>query len=339
MACGLGAVILVLILVRIQPEEQPIDLGDLKSDLQKLQQQEIALQSELKEKSNERAAFDTASQSLAERVAAARAKLQSLAQDTSSKQAQLESLKEKIEKTPIAKKQDVVQDDKVGEENYLLGLKVEGRRIVFLVDMSASMTDEKLIHIIRRKSGPDLGKKQGPKWQRTKRVVRWLSNRIPPQSKAMVIGYNNQTQAIGPTNWFQENDGLAISKIFSDLDAVVPAFATNLQKALDQAKSLSPAPTDYYVVTDGLPTAGTSNYRSLNPFAKCSSLTGKSTIISVACRVKLFRQTVRESGPAFTNKVNVVLLPLEGDPDAAPEYWGWTNATGGLLISPAVNWP
>jgi len=339
MACGLGAVILVLILVKIQPEEQPIDLADLESDLQKLQQQEVVLKSELEQKSEERAALEGATETLATRVAAAREKLLTLAKNTSSKQAQLESLKEKIEKTPIAKKQDVVQDDKGGEENYLLGLKVEGRRIVFLVDMSASMTDEKLIHIIRRKSGQDSGKKLGPKWQRTKRVVRWLSNRIPSQSKAVVIGFNNQTQSIGPANWFQGNDEAAITKIFTDLDAIVPAFATNLQKALNQAKTLSPAPTDYYIVTDGLPTVGTSNYRSLNPFAKCSSLLGKSNVISGACRVKLFRQTVRESSPAFSKKVNVVLLPLEGDPDAAPEYWGWTNATGGLLISPAVNWP
>lgn len=339
MACGLGAVILVLILVKIQPEELPIDLGDLKSDLGKLQQQESMLQSELEQKSAENTTLLSRTKSLQERVTDAWKKIQSLNVDTSSKQAQLEHLKESIEKTPVAKKQDTVQDDKGGEENYLLGLKVEGKRIAFLVDMSASMTDEKLIHIIRRKSGLDTGKKQGPKWQRTKRVTRWLSNRIPAQSQAIVIGFNNETHSIGPANWFKGADGAAISKIFADLDAVIPSNATNLQKALNKAGALSPAPTDYYLVTDGLPTMGTSNYRSLNPFSNCSSLTGKSNTISGECRVKLFRQTVRDSGPSSSRTVNVVLLPLEGDPDAGPEYWGWTNAMGGLLISPAANWP
>jgi hypothetical protein len=38
-------------------------------------------------------------------------------------------------------------------------------------------------------------------------------------------------------------------------------------------------------------------------------------------------------------KVNVILLPIEGDPQASPEFWNWTASTGGLLISPAESWP
>ena len=48
-----------------------------------------------------------------------------------------------------------------GEEDYLLGLKVEGRRIAILIDRSASMTDERLIDIIRRKVRTDAEKRAG----------------------------------------------------------------------------------------------------------------------------------------------------------------------------------
>jgi len=94
-----------------------------------------------------------------------------------------------------------------------------------------------------------------------------------------------------------------------------------------------------YVVTDGLPTAGQSRYASLNPFASCRSLLGKSSNISGDCRVKLFRQSVNESSPKSGVTINVILLPIEGDPQAAPEYWAWSASTGGLLISPALSWP
>jgi len=34
-----------------------------------------------------------------------------------------------------------------------------------------------------------------------------------------------------------------------------------------------------------------------------------------------------------------VLLPIEGDPQASHEFWKWTAATDGILISPATSWP
>ena len=43
-------------------------------------------------------------------------------------------------------------------------------------------------------------------------------------------------------------------------------------------------PTDVYLITDGLPTAGTGGYRSLNPFSDCSALWGGATSISTILR-------------------------------------------------------
>ena len=38
-------------------------------------------------------------------------------------------------------------------------------------------------------------------------------------------------------------------------------------------------------------------------------------------------------------ETNVILLPLEGDPEAAPNFWMWTANTGGLLLIPSKDWP
>ena len=96
--------------------------------------------------------------------------------------------------------------------------------------------------------------------------------------------------------------------------------------------------TDLYIITDGLPTAGGSNYTHVNPLSECSSLLGKSKSISGECRVELFRQSINDASLTGL-KINIILLPIEGDPDAVNEYWSWAAATGGLVISPAENWP
>src|SRR5690606_30009129 len=111
---------------------------------------------------------------------------------TEEKLAEIKSVTEEIVKKPPLRKDDPVESDQGGEESYLLGLKVEGQRIAFLIDTSASMTDEKLVDIIGRKIGSDTEKKRGPKWQRTIRIVKWLANRIPRSSNARFVGFNEK---------------------------------------------------------------------------------------------------------------------------------------------------
>jgi hypothetical protein len=37
--------------------------------------------------------------------------------------------------------------------------------------------------------------------------------------------------------------------------------------------------------------------------------------------------------------VNVILLPLEGDPSAAAAYWVLAQSTKGSFLSPSKDWP
>nr|VFK27744.1 MAG: von Willebrand factor type A domain-containing protein [Candidatus Kentron sp. MB]VFK30264.1 MAG: von Willebrand factor type A domain-containing protein [Candidatus Kentron sp. MB]VFK75159.1 MAG: von Willebrand factor type A domain-containing protein [Candidatus Kentron sp. MB] len=336
MSCGLGAVVLVFMLVKHNVDTAAVEIEPLTEKLQRLEQKETELQQTF-------SVLRDVARSEAEKIAEARARVSqlesTLAQKKSSlvrKQDRLAALKSHIKTMPIAKKEDVVEDDRGGEEEYLMGLEVKGRRIAVLLDSSASMTDERLIDIIRRKNGAPAGKRRGPKWVRAKRVVRWLLARAPKASQVAVVGFNDSVKTLGGTGWRNARDAAAIKAIHRALNQVVPQGPTNLQKGLNAVSRLGP--TDLYVITDGLPTVGESRYAGLNPFARCRSLIGRAKTISGECRVKLFRHTIKNSAKRGV-RANVILLPIEGDPNAANEYWGWASKTGGLLISPAENWP
>lgn len=337
MASGLGAIILVLILVKQDVDQAAPELDLLQADAARLEQQKMQQKQSAAELAQSTLAEITEIASIQAKIAALKADLSQTSDVVSQKRMAMSSVKESIKLSPGANKDDVVASDVGGEENYVMGIKVEGPKILFLVDSSASMTDEKLIDIIRRKNSADSEKKSAPKWQRTKRTLRWLIARAPKSSQVAVVAYHKQAKVLGSGGWFSSRDGKRVGMVYSDLDSLIPTGSTNLQHGLQVAAGLKP--TDIYLVTDGLPTAGQSRYASLNPFAACGSLLGKSNTISGDCRVKLFRHSIVESAPARGTKVNVILLPIEGDPQAAPEYWRWTAATGGLLISPAASWP
>lgn len=335
MSCGLGAVILVFMLVKQNVADAPAEIDNLKKDISTLEQARDESQQRLDEIRQSLAKESVDITTLRAKLAAKRADINEKNTNLASASVALDTLKENITKIKVPKKQDLIETRQVNEEEYLLGLKVEGRKIAILVDVSASMTNEKLIDIITTKSSSDKAKVSAPKWIRTKRVLEWMLARLPKTSDIIVVGFNDKAKQLGGKGWMGVNNG-NINSILSDANSTVPQGATNLQKGLDAIKKFSP--TNLYVITDGLPTKGESRFTSLNPFSSCSSLTGSGKTISGECRKRLFRQTIMESG-MLSAQVDVVLLPIEGDPEAAYEYWLWTSALGGIMISPASNWP
>lgn len=335
MSCGLGAVILVFMLVKQNIGDAPAEIDNLKKDISTLEQARDESQLRLDEvtASLEKENIDVAA--LRAKLAAKRANMAQEKANLASAVASLDMLKDNITKIKVPEKQDLIETRQVNEEQYLLGLNIEGRKIAILLDVSASMTNEKLIDIIMTKSRSDSVKKNAPKWRRTQAVLGWMLARLPKTSEIVVVGFSDNAKQFGGTGWMKANSD-SIKAIMNDANATVPQGPTNLQKGLDAIKKFSP--TNLYVITDGLPTKGESRYTSLNPFSSCSSLTGSGDNISGECRKRLFRQTIMESG-RLNAQVDVVLLPIEGDPEAAYEYWIWTASQGGIMLSPASNWP
>ncbi len=244
-------------------------------------------------------------------------------------------MKEKISKIPERKQPDPITNDEVFEEDYIEGLRIMGKKICILLDSSSSMTDEKLLEIIKRKNLSTKEKKNGPKWKRTIRIVKWILARAPKDSDIAIIRFDKNAKYIAKKS-FQTKNTNELKTIFLGLDNITPNGPTNLLSALIQAEKFKP--TNIYLITDGLPTYGGERFKSLNPFSKCDSIIGSSNKISGECRVKLFYQSIRFLGNNNA-RIDIILLPVEGDPQASPEMWEWASSTGGILISPASNWP
>jgi hypothetical protein len=225
-----------------------------------------------------------------------------------------------------------------GEENYLLGLKVEGSHIGILVDYSASMTEERLADIISRKVGTDAEKQAAAKWQRTLRVARWLLARAPKSSQVAVVAFNQEAISLGPKPIIAGGSESDLQRVSQALNQLVPANGTNLQLALKKMVEVNPSMTNLYVITDGLPTLADQSDKDLTRSRRCRSFGGRAQTITGECRALLFNRSYQSAGLGST-EVNVILLPLEGDPDASHMYWTWTATTGGLTLTPADSWP
>ena len=343
MACGLGAMLLVLILATPKTFAPSPAAATPTATSEETQQFE-ALKAQATTLANRRQTLEKAyanQQSSLEKLAKQQAQIldeKSQAEADLKKATQnLNQLKDSIKKAPPLEKNDPIENLQGGEEDYLIGLKLEGKRLVFLLDSSASMTDYRIIDILKRKSSAGHIRKNGPKWQRALRILDWLMVRVPKGSAFKLIHYNQNATLLSDQGWIAGGDGPKISQMRDKLRQIPPQGGTNFQAGLDLFGKLNA--TNLYVITDGLPTQGNGRYNLLSPFAKCPSLRGNAAVISNQCRLKLFRHGLKESRPDKRIVTSVILLPLEGDHFATLEYWSLSAGSGGTLLAPAENWP
>ncbi len=214
-----------------------------------------------------------------------------------------------------------------GDRQYLTGLKVGGQRILILVDASASMMDESVVNVIRLRNMPDVRRMAAPKWRRAVATVDWITSQLPAKSQFQAYAFNTQPRALVPGSagkWLDANDAAALSGTLSELRKTVPQDGTSLENALAVAGTLSPRPDNILLITDGLPTQGASP-----PLVQ--------KVIDGDGRLKLFQRAIGKLPPGIP--VNVILLPMEGDPMASGAYWALARRTNGSFLSPARDWP
>ena len=214
-----------------------------------------------------------------------------------------------------------------GDRQYLSGLKLGGERIVILVDVSASMLDETVVNVIRLRNMPENRRLRSEKWRRTVATVDWLTAQIPAKSKFQVLAFNVKAWSLVPNSggrWLDGNDAQALNDVITNLRRTVPADGTSLENAFTLMNTLSPAPDNVFIITDGLPTQGAS------PPALRKTIDGDG-------RLKLFERALGK----YPNRVpaNVILMPMEGDPAASAAFWTLARRTNGAFLMPAKDWP
>ena len=341
MSCGFGAVVLLFLIIKHQTEiaDAPPEF-DLSVEVETLREQIAAATTTLAE-------LRSSARLQEERIAGAQRKVEQSKKAVESERSrerkqgttgstEISALRAAIKRIEIEKRQVQAQIHAksrnvrtfVGEGNreYLTGMQLGGQRILILLDISASMLDQSIVNIIRRRNMDDATKRRSAKWQQAIATVDWISARFPAQSKYQIYAFNTSA---GPVLSETRGQWLAVSNIkqLNDtIDAVrqiVPAGGSSLERAFMAVAQLNPRPDNIYLITDGLPTQGLSAPRS-------STVSGRE-------RLRLFDAALTRLPRGIP--VNVILLPMEGDPMAPSAFWQIALYTQGSFLSPASDWP
>lgn len=214
-----------------------------------------------------------------------------------------------------------------GDRQYLTGLKVGGERIALLVDVSASMLDETVVNVLRMRNMSDARKMMSDKWQRTLSTVEWLAAQLPPESEFQLIAFNTKPQYVVPGSegkWLRVNDSNALGEAINNLRKIVPHDGTSLENVFVAMNALKPQPDNVILITDGLPTQAASP-----PLLK--------KVVDGDDRVGFFERAIAKYPKNVP--LNVILMPMEGDPSAPSAYWLASRRTGGSFMSPSKDWP
>jgi hypothetical protein len=227
------------------------------------------------------------------------------------------------EETPGDRLRSFVGD---GDRQYLTGLKVGGRRILVLVDTSASMLGDDVVNVVRRRNLPDHLKLRSRKWRQAVATVDWITTQFPRDSSFQIYGFAAEASPLVPGTdgqWLDAGSRDVLDGAVQHLRKVVPAGGTNLFQALGVVSRMRPAPDNVYLLVDGLPTQG-------------KKPPGRTTI-SAKDRLKLFEEATRDLSSRIP--MNIILFPMEGDPMAPSAFWKLAMATGGAFVSPSADWP
>ena len=345
--CGFGATILVYMVLNSGKDRRAQDvLAPLRAETNRLEEQVLEGQANLVDLRNtlERVRQDDVtarglSTRLIDVVKQSQEELATFERQTIAQrehvnklQADLRSLEEGTKRLSGGAPSREVPGDKVrsfvgdGDRQYLTGLKVGGKRILFLVDASASMLADTIVNAVRRRLLPEADRVRADKWRRAVRAADWLTTQLPRDASFQVYVFNTEARALLPGTegtWLEAKDRKSLDAAVARLRSTGPEGGTNLENAFAAAAALRPQPDNILLLTDGLPTQGRTPPRG-------RTISGKD-------RLKLFERAVQALPPGVP--VNTLLFPMEGDPMAAPAFWKLAVGTRGSFLTPSRDWP
>ncbi len=346
MSCGFGAAVLLFLIIKhnidsdissplnitapdLQSEisllEEEIHLGEknlvaIKNTIEEIEQEILITQGLAQKIEKEIAALSGRQKDLL--VTRDDAKVDSLKSDLIKLEQQKKNLEKKLDEAGVASRKFVGDGDRA----YVSGLKMSGKYLLILLDSSASMLDKTIVNIIRRRNMSEDRKRNAPKWQHAIRIVEWLAAKFPLDSQFQIYHFNTDVEPLVTNSqgrWLYVKDKNKLDDAFTRLAQLAPTQGTNLEKAFMAVNRLNPKPDSIYLITDGLPTQGAKPPRN--------------TTISSKDRMLLFDKAVKKLSDRIP--VNIILTPIEGDPNAAITYWRLARATQGSFMSPASDWP
>ena len=343
-SCGFGAVVLFYTIISAQAGLYRIkENTELNSEAKRLEQEVLdgykhlaELRTALESTEHRKIRAAGLSAEMQEKLRATEEELARFEHDTLARReslerlkADLKSLEESTRRLKAAAPPTELQSrTPVVDRQQLVTLKVDGRRVLILVDASASMLDETLVNVIRLRNMPPERRIGSAKWQQAVNTVEWVAARLPQTTQFQIYAFDTAPRPLVEGTggrWMSAGDASQVEKALAALRETAPTGGSSLQNAFAVLKTLDPAPDSVILVTDGLPTQG-----DKPPLMR--------TLVTAEQREDLMQDAVKslpQSPPPFS----VVLLAMEGDPSAPIFFWRLARATGGAFLSPAKDWP
>ncbi len=346
--CGFGAVILFYTIVSAQAGVQSLRSTDeLKAEVNRLEERvqlgsrnRVVLRNELEQTESEAASDEARAKTIASTLESRREELSTYDATSVARRDRIEKLKADIrsleegkrrleagslDRTPPGQQISSFRDTG-GDRRYITGVRMHGARILILLDVSASMLHEDLVSILRLRNSDDEHKRAAAKWRRALDTVTWLTTQIPPNSQYQIYTFNTRAQPLLPDmagKWLGAADAPQLARGLANLQAIVPADGTSLYNAFAATKTLVPLPDQIILITDGLPTQG--------------KTAGVRKYVDSGARMRLFDDAVGQLPDGVP--VDSILLPMQGDLQAAHRFWNLARLTNGTLLMPSKDWP
>lgn len=344
-SCGFGAVVLFYTIISAQAGLYRIkESADLTAEAKKLEQEVLdgykhlaELRNALESTEDRTVRAAGLSREILEKLRITQEELARYEHDTLARRESLERLKADLKQLEESTRRlrAAAPKEGSGEERapvidpqQLVTLRVTGERVLVLVDASASMLDETVVNVIRLRNMPPERRIASTKWQQALNTVYWVATRLPKTAQFQVYAFDTQPRPLvegTAGRWLSVGDAGQVEVAVAALRRTAPTGGTSLHNAFAVIRQLSPAPDNVILITDGLPTQG-----DKPPLMR--------TLVTPEQREDLMQSAVK-SLPPSPPPVNVVLLPMEGDPSAPIYFWRLARATGGGFLSPAKDWP
>ena len=353
LCCGLGAAILLLLIVKhegpILSSEQ-IDLmagpkvQRLEKQLQSLAADRQALDMRLASLDARKAVLMSQEVSHQKGLNELESTFSKLRIDLAGETArlnQLNAFEEELDKR-IVEESSGRREVVVEKFGALDGIRMGGSdRVVILLDVSASMLHWNLVEIIRLQVGLDANLSAASKWNQSILAAQFAYETIDKDARFKLLRFSesvfdlNDDSLDGKEKLFWDNKSGLHDGLVERLSQQKPRKGTNLYKALDAVRKLIPKPTRILIITDGLP----SKIDGRSRLKGCSRSKSAVSRVSSECRLSVGIKSVEVlTGKLAKVPIDVILLPLDGDSEGIRFYSLITGISAGKLLTPSVDW-
>ena len=347
--CGFGAVILFYTVISAQSSMiRTKESQDLAAQVSRLEEEVldgarnlVRLRNTLQQTESETAAAAERATRLIEELQRRREQASIYDSDTLAKREHIEKLKADVRaleegrrRLEASAKVEMPNADRVGtgrasvaNRRYLTGLTLRGKRVLVLLDRSASMLDDDLVNIIRLRNSPEPARQAALKWRRAVDITNWLVAQLPQGTQFQVYAFNTRAEPLiegTGGKWLPAASNAQLDQVAQALDALVPRDGTSLLNALRAIRDVNPEPDQVVLITDGLPTQGATP-PALRKF------------VDAATRARLFDEAARSI--TLKAPIDVVLLPMKGDLPASHRFWMLARNSKGAFVMPSPDWP